>query len=113
MALLGAVLGWGLRGRDQVGCGRGGKQGGSAGGGSAEPELQQRIGFQRRGGKGAGRAAWGAGRSLGPQAEPLVQRRGGGLAVEIRGASRKPQRSRVGLRGAERELGAGGALGAL
>lgn len=51
VALLGTVMGLRvrglLRGRDQVGCSRCGKQGSSAGGCLAEPELLQRIGFQR------------------------------------------------------------------
>lgn len=51
VAPLGTVMGLRvrglLRGRDQVGCSRCGKQGSSAGGCLAEPELLQRIGFQR------------------------------------------------------------------
>ena len=51
VAPLGTVMGprvrGALRGRDQVGCSRRGRQGSSAGGCLAEPELPQRIGFQR------------------------------------------------------------------
>lgn len=65
------------------------------------------LGFSGEGAGGPAEQSWGRGRSLGPQAEPLVLR-GGAMAVETRGASRKPQQSWMGLQGSpERSWGCG------